>query len=272
MADWLKLNHPLVRSAKVRRLARALNCSKLEAFGLMVSWLILVDEQTTNGCTGAFVDDIEDELGRDGAVDGLISIGWAELDAEGIVCAVDFGKHCGDTAKARALNARNNQTYRARKSASKNHAPVIESNHAPVTEERHAPVTESSHEKRKEENRKEKKRIEENRDEAELNGSITQQGELPMDSPPPPSAPSGVREALQHMRALPHAAITEQELRACAEKFCLTGQASGWTYKNAPLRDWRASAALYLSRWQENARKAVYSRSNTSLQGNIYDS
>ena len=256
MADWLKLNHPLMRSPKVRRLARALNCSKLEAFGLMVSWLVLVDEQTTDGNTGASVDDIDDELGRVGAVDGLIAIGWAELDDDGTVCAVDFGKHCGDTAKARALNARNNQTYRARKNANNNHAPVIENNH----------------QKRIEENRKEKKRIEKNRDVEELNGSITQQGVLPQDSPPQPSAPSGVQEAMQYMRALPHAAITEQELRSCAEKFCLTGQASGWTYKNAPLRDWRASAALYLSRWQENARKAAYSRSNTSLQGNIYDS
>jgi hypothetical protein len=136
MADWLKLNHPLLRSPKVRRLARALNCSKLEAFGLMVSWLILVDEQTTDGCTGASADDIDDELGRGGAVDGLIAIGWAELDDDGTVCAVDFGKHCGDTAKKRAMDARRKSLQRELDRWQKRDNPVTEESQNPVIKKR----------------------------------------------------------------------------------------------------------------------------------------
>lgn len=36
MADWLKLNHALVRSAKVRGLMRLLRCKKHAALGLAV--------------------------------------------------------------------------------------------------------------------------------------------------------------------------------------------------------------------------------------------
>lgn len=262
--SWFKLRHIVCpQHPKVGKMARALGCNRMTAYGVACAWFRYVDMFTTDGQTHLTPDELDEELGFRGCANALSLVVWAALDDDGCVVAPNFDEHCGETAKRRAEDARRQQKCRVTKKCDTTHTPLSQKNVTHVAD----PVTKKCDQRREEENREDK-----NRDEEELNGSITQQGVLPLDSPPPPSAPSGVQEVMQHMRALPHAAITEQELRACAEKFCLTGQASGWTYKNAPLRDWRASAALYLSRWQENARKATYSRSNTSLQGNIYDS
>lgn len=114
MADWLKLNHGLVRSAKVRALMRVLRCKKHAALGLMVSWLVWVDEQTTDGITGLSPDELDDEIGFRGGAEALISIGWAALGEDGLVCAVEFGKHCGESAKKRAEDARRKANQRLR--------------------------------------------------------------------------------------------------------------------------------------------------------------
>lgn len=235
MADWLKLNHPLMRSPKVRRLARALNCSKLEAFGLMVSWLVLVDEQTTDGCTGASVEDIDDELGRVGAVDGLIVIGWAVINDDGFVCAVDFGRHCGETAKGRAMNARNNQTYRARKNASKNHGGVIENNHGGVIE--------NSHQKRKEEN------IINSSDDEFIKPSQTRARarELPTDE----------KAVLHFMKNQAICGIRGEALESCAASFFDEMDACGWVNgKGVPVTNWQSQARSYLRKWQNRAAHA----------------
>jgi hypothetical protein len=106
MADWLKVNHSLVRSAKIRGLMRELRCKKHAALGLAVNWLCWVDEQTKDGQTGLLPDELDDEIGFRGCTDALISIGWAALGEDGCVYALEFGKHCGESARERAENAR----------------------------------------------------------------------------------------------------------------------------------------------------------------------
>lgn len=115
MADWLKVNHSLVRSAKVRGLMRELRCKKHAALGLAVNWLCWIDEQTTDGQTGLLPDELDDEIGFRGCTDALISIGWAALGEDGCVCALEFGKHCGESAKERAENARRVAKCKAKK-------------------------------------------------------------------------------------------------------------------------------------------------------------
>lgn len=114
MADWLKVNHSLVRSPKIRGLMRALHCKKHAALGLAVSWLCWVDEQTTDGQTGLLPDELDDELGFRGCAGALISIGWAAQGEDGCVYALEFGKHCGETAKKRADDARRQAEKRKR--------------------------------------------------------------------------------------------------------------------------------------------------------------
>lgn len=115
MADWLKVNHALVRSPKVRGLMRALHCKKHAALGLAVCWLCWIDEQTTDGQTGLLPDELDDEIGFRGCAEALISIGWAALGADGCVYALEFGKHCGVSAKVRAEGARRVARCKARK-------------------------------------------------------------------------------------------------------------------------------------------------------------
>ena len=244
MADWLKLNHPLVRSPKIRRLARLFGCSQLEVLGLLVKWLVLIDEQTVDGNTGAVVDDIDDELGRDGAVDGLIVIGWAEINDDGFVCAVDFGKHCGETAKGRAMNARNNQTYRARKNASKNHGGVIENNHGGVIENNHGGVIENNHQKRKEENR-----IINSSDDEFIKPSQSRAGarELPTDE----------KVVLHFMKNQAICGIHGEPLETCAASFFDEMDACGWVNgKGVPVTNWQSQARSYLRKWQNRAAHA----------------
>lgn len=118
---WLKVRHSLLRSAKVRALMRELRCKKHAALGLAVAWLVWIDEQTTDGQTHLLPDELDDEIGFRGCAEALISIGWAALGEDGCVYALEFGKHCGDSAKERAETAR-----RVAKCKSKKKQPVTE--------------------------------------------------------------------------------------------------------------------------------------------------
>ena len=113
--QWLKVRHSLVRSAKVRALMRLLRCKKHAALGLAVSWLVWIDEQTTDGLTHLLPDELDDEIGFRGGAEALIGIGWAALGEDGCVYALEFGKHCGDSAKERAQGARRVERHRGRK-------------------------------------------------------------------------------------------------------------------------------------------------------------
>lgn len=115
---WLKVRHSLLRSAKVRALMRELRCKKHAALGLAVAWLVWIDEQTTDGQTHLLPDELDDEIGFRGCAEALISIGWAALGEDGCVYALEFGKHCGDSAKERAQGAR--RVERHRKQGAKN--------------------------------------------------------------------------------------------------------------------------------------------------------
>ena len=115
MADWLKINHRLIRSQKVWALADSLKVAFPHALGVALIWLTWVDEQTEDGQTGMTVKNMDAELRQRGAVSALVSIGWAGVDECGLVYAVDFSKHCGTTAKNRAETARRMGAMRARR-------------------------------------------------------------------------------------------------------------------------------------------------------------
>lgn len=114
MADWLKVRHALVRSAKVRGLMRALHCKKHVALGVALNWLVWLDEQTEDGLTHLMPKELDDEIGFSGCTDAMISIGWATLGSDGCVEAIEFGKHCGESAKKRAENAARQASFKAR--------------------------------------------------------------------------------------------------------------------------------------------------------------
>lgn len=125
MADWLKVRHALVRSAKIRMLMRELHCNKMTALGLAVAWLCWVDEQTSDGQTHLTPDELADELGFRGCAEALCAIGWAALGEDGCVVALEFGKHCGASSKERSENARYQAEYRQRNSKGESKKKIL---------------------------------------------------------------------------------------------------------------------------------------------------
>lgn len=217
-------------------MARILGCNRMTALGVACSWFRYIDMFTTDGRTHLTPDELDEELGFRGSANALSLVVWAALDDDGCVVAPNFDEHCGETAKRRAEDARRQQKSR---------------------------VTKKCDQRREEKNREEKTlSVEET-----LMGNNTQQGVLPLTSN---SRPSDPQEVHHFLTSQPHTMLPQDELLACAEKFFLSGQASEWLYKNAPLSDWKASARLWLTRWQENYRKKAKQRSGSSLNANIY--
>lgn len=122
MIDWTRINQTLPRSPKLRVMMRVMKTKDRDsALGFAVRWLIFVDEQTTDGRTKLTPDELDDELDRKNATEALRACGWAVVDEEdGTVCAVDFDKYCGVTAKQRAENGRRVHECRDRARHAKN--------------------------------------------------------------------------------------------------------------------------------------------------------
>ncbi len=112
--SWIKLNATLPRAAKIRQLARALGCKRHTALGLAVDWFCWLDAQTTDGNTGLYPEDVDDELGFRGAASALDLVGWTSRDDDGCVVALGFDKHNGATAKDRAQSARRKSLSRSK--------------------------------------------------------------------------------------------------------------------------------------------------------------
>lgn len=269
MADWLKVNHTLLRSPKIRALMRSLNCKKHEAFGLAIAWLMFIDEQTSDGNTHLCADDVDDELGVDGAVSAFVNIGWAEVDDDGNVCAVDFGKHCGETAKKRAINSRRVANCKNRKIHEENDVLVMKKHYREINygNEKTLPCG-------NEKTLPEKKRKEENIIKDTLKGPynntvVNSSDELPLDLPPAPArsssckpTPADAAEVQRFMAGQGLCALKGDDLANCAAGFFDDMEACGWTNRNgAPLFDWQAAARKYLRSWQNrSASDAIAAR------------
>lgn len=239
MADWLKVNHSLVRSAKIRGLMRLLRCKKHAALGLAVAWLCWVDEQTTDGQTGLSPDELDDEIGFRGGAEALIGIGWAALGEDGCVYALEFGKHCGESAKERALNNRRQANKRAR---DKEVSRVVSRDVSRFERDAEGDGCHAVCVTRIEENRRE-----ENSDTVSGNITVDVGGAaVPL--------PESAEEVRVLMAGAAVCAMDKRELVACATAFFEESVAVGWVLKGLPVRDWRAMARAYMVRWQNNLR------------------
>lgn len=128
MNEWMKLLLTFPRNPRLREIMRGLKTKdKDSAIGFAVRWLIFVQEQTTDGCTGLLPDELDDELGRKNATASLLKCGWAYKNEEGCVCAAEFEKHCGETAKKRAVECRKKALQRGQVSPQKRDKCPVES-------------------------------------------------------------------------------------------------------------------------------------------------
>ena len=107
-------------SPKVAQFAKVWKCSTDEALGRMVRWLCWLDKYTTDGRTSITAEGV-DALVFAGkrCTAGLVRMGWAGEDNDGLVFAVDFGLYNGPTAKKRAIETAKKRNQRANKKLNK---------------------------------------------------------------------------------------------------------------------------------------------------------
>lgn len=278
MADWIKVRHALVRSAKVRQLARALGVSKHEALGVAVCWLVWVDEQLSDCVTGLHWRDIDDELGVTGLADGLRGIGWISVREDGVVLVVDFDQHCGSSAKRRCEDATRQAVHRARKSRSARdmcHEKCV-TNVTGVSragadgchgdceslgvDSRFQVVEEADFTRNSANNTKchgesvtdvTDQALPDKIREEYINGIYTC-GSKTVVCTDAAARPAGVEEVRDYMKALPNVAMVPEQVELCAEVFFNESEAVGWLVRGVPVRDWKATARAFLGRWQVN--------------------
>lgn len=103
-------------SPKVAQFAKVWKCSTDEALGRMVRWLCWLDKYTTDGKTTITAEGV-DALVFAGkrCTAGLVRMGWAGEDKDGLIYSVDFSLYNGPTAKKRAIETAKKRNQRANK-------------------------------------------------------------------------------------------------------------------------------------------------------------
>ncbi len=237
MADWIKVRHALVRSAKIRLMARELGCNQITALGLAVKWLCWIDEQTEDGSTSLLPKELDEEMGWRGCAAALISIGWAAEDEKGRVVALEFDKHSGETAKKRAENARRQSNFKERKRRSNASALPGNANALPNA--------------LPEENRREEDKPystlspnERGNTQGELQAEGEREGVPTLD------------EIINVMQSIRYGNMTAKDIRLCAEQWLDTMQSTGWLdARGNPIQKWAPSARVWVRSWATNRAK-----------------
>lgn len=260
METWLKLRHTLTRDPKLRILMRHLRIDQLTALGLAVRWLAWIDEHTTDGNTQLTAEEMDAELGIAGAYQALAAIGWTTETAEHTVQAVDYSKHCGETAKARSREASRKATVRTKNGQSADKARTKSGQSADKAR------TECGQKEGAEEDIENKDRIERNEPKKEKNESSIAAGQNP-DTPTDPDQPNTpgtpqrgcaarhpqATEIRAYLAGQPHS-LSDSELQTCAQAFEDSMTSTAWHIRGMPCRDWHAAARAWLGKWQRNKR------------------
>lgn len=112
--SWIRLNSDLPGSPRILQLARAMKKDEVYALGAAATWFCWLDKNSADGTTGLTPKELDAmALHCKGLAHALLENGWAVLDAQGFVCAVDFTQYNGESAKKRALTARRVERSRA---------------------------------------------------------------------------------------------------------------------------------------------------------------
>lgn len=109
---WIKYRTNLPTDPRVVRVAGIVRKPVLHVTGALLAFWAVGDEHTTDGVLHGYTTEAVDELvGIRGFSDALRVVGWIET-GEGFVSIPDFDRHNGESAKKRAIKARNMQKYR----------------------------------------------------------------------------------------------------------------------------------------------------------------
>lgn len=241
--SWIKWRTSLCEGAEARQLARHLGCHRLMALGAMNAWISWLDEHTEDGKSHLLPSEVDDVVGLGGMTDGLISIGWARLDAEGCVEAVDYEKHNGNSAKKRAETALRVARSRVRNADVTDNPPKC--NDESVTSA--LP-------------REDKIRDINVSDECVSISHATMRADM-----------RPQHEQLVSVMKDPTLGLRPEELDVCAAQYIDAMDERGWvTNSGMPVTNWMASARRWARSWaSRSARESIRNGAKSPAQGNL---
>lgn len=101
--NWLKVEHETPEKPEVFGIAAALQITPDEAFGILFRMWRWFDSHTEDGNARSVTPALLDRyLGKPGFAEACVSVGWLTFSAAGAALP-NFDRHCGQTAKGRAL-------------------------------------------------------------------------------------------------------------------------------------------------------------------------
>lgn len=116
--DWLKFEKATLDKPEVFALADALGLDPDAVVGKLMRIWSWFDTHTIDGSGRGVTPPLLDRIsGASGFVDAMAGVGWLEVTPQG-VRLVNFDRHTGESAKARALTARRVARHKGRSNAS----------------------------------------------------------------------------------------------------------------------------------------------------------
>lgn len=111
--SWLKIEIHTPTKPELGAIARSCKCSKADAFLGCFKFWAWADSVTETGQID-FLEpgDCDQHAGLLGFGKAMEHVGWIKFDTSGATIT-NFGRHCGKSAKRRALDAERKRTARA---------------------------------------------------------------------------------------------------------------------------------------------------------------
>src|SRR5262245_26841273 len=121
MVPWIKCSSALFGKREVLVIARALGVRNNEVAGACLRFWAWADGETTDGFVpGMTLADVDQRADLPGLAVQMVRCGWlAETPVEKPVgvLLINFGRHMGQSAKARLLHAERQELYRIKQKA-----------------------------------------------------------------------------------------------------------------------------------------------------------
>lgn len=111
-SNWLKVQKHTWQKGEIRQVARTLGISLGDAFLAWFRLYAVLDELTADGSIPFYsAADADQDAGLKGAGQAFAKVGWLLFDQHGCT-VVNWKRHNGESAKARALKAERQARYR----------------------------------------------------------------------------------------------------------------------------------------------------------------
>lgn len=111
--SWLKIETHTPRKPEILMIARTLRVSRREAFAIVFETFAALDPLTHDGrLEHVRPAELDDLVGVPGIAEAMRAAGWLVDDGAGGLIVVNYSRHNGKSAKARAIDQARKQAER----------------------------------------------------------------------------------------------------------------------------------------------------------------